>query len=177
MASQGFPHPCLSSPAHPSASCPKTFVGWRHTCRNRASCGFPLAVGAACPARCRQGFEFPAAGACRQLRSGAQAKGKRWGEGEAFAREGLGCHPLACSRLIRFRAVARGRAPGWCGGSMLAGTTQARARLLLPCAASLCFGFAPGFRRGRESPGDGGFMHITESDMRPGQEETVLSPS
>lgn len=60
---------------------------------------------------------------------------------------------------------------------MPAGTVQARARLLLPRTASVCFGFAPGFRQGREGPGDSGFMHITESDTQSGQEETVLSPS
>lgn len=60
---------------------------------------------------------------------------------------------------------------------MPAGTMQACARLLLPRTASLCFGFTPGFHRGRESPGDSGFMHITESDVWPGQEENVLSPS
>jgi len=52
-----------------------------------------------------------------------------------------------------------------------------RARTRTSPLASLRFGFAPGFRQGRESPGDGGFVHVAESDTRPGLERTVLSRS
>lgn len=51
------------------------------------SCVFPLALGAACPARCRQGPEFLAARACRQPGREVQEKGTGWGE--TFGYEGF----------------------------------------------------------------------------------------
>lgn len=132
----------LIFPAHPSASYPKTFCRLEAHLQEQSALRVSSRRGRCLPCQMQAGFEFPAAGARGQLRSGAQAKGKGWGEGKTFAREGFGCHPLACSRLVRSPAVARAERRGWCGGS-----AQAHARLLLPHAASLCFGFAPGFRR------------------------------
>lgn len=142
----------------------KTLVGWRHTCRNRASCGFPLAAGAAGPARCRQGFEFPAAVVRRQIRGGA--KGNGWGEGETFGGEELCSHPSGCSRPVRSRAAAQGSSP--------AGTVQPRARLLLPGVASFSFGFTPGFAKGGRVPV---MADLCMSPNHTKQDKTVFGPS
>lgn len=130
------------------------------------SCGFPLAAGAACAARCRQGLSSRQPG-CADSIAVRHRQREKDGEKEKHLH-------------LKGSAVIPQPVPKW-SGPVLWHRAERRASAAsastspLASAASLCFGFAPGFRRG--SPGGGGFMHVTESDTRPGQEETVLSLS
>lgn len=135
-------------------SCPTTFVCWRHTCRSSASCAFPLTMGAACPARCRQGPEFLASRVCKQPGR------RRVQDGEK-------------EKHLDMQGLAVTSWPGLVLCQV--GTVQAPVCLLLPHAALLYFGFAlfwicSWFLLRQEGPSDGGFMHVTKSDTQPRQE-------